>query len=61
MPRIARVLLSVTDKTGIVDFARSLAATHSVGGSIYDWNSMAPATRQAMTRAFDRRDEERKK
>src|SRR6267154_6042141 len=26
MPKIARVLISVTDKTGIIDFARSLSA-----------------------------------
>src|SRR5579862_4224055 len=37
MPKIARVLISVTDKSGIVDFARQLLAFHveliSTGGT----------------------------
>lgn len=33
-------------------FARSLADTSSVGGSIYDWNSMTPATRAAVAELF---------
>jgi hypothetical protein len=33
-------------------FARSLAATGAVGGSIYDWNAMAAKTRDAVTKLF---------
>jgi glutamate dehydrogenase/leucine dehydrogenase len=33
-------------------FAASLVATHSVGGSIYDWVSMTPASRDAIAAAF---------
>jgi hypothetical protein len=33
-------------------FARSLVDTSAVGGSIYDWNSMTPATRAAVAELF---------
>ncbi len=33
-------------------FGRSLVATGSIGGSIYDWNSMKPALRNAQTTLF---------
>jgi hypothetical protein len=33
-------------------FARSLIDDQAVGGSIYDWNSMTPATRAAMAAEF---------
>jgi hypothetical protein len=36
----------------IGDFARSLAATESIGGSVYDWNTLAGPGREAMTEAF---------
>lgn len=42
----------VATQDELVNFARSLAATGAVGGSIYDWNAMTPATRDAVTRLF---------
>lgn len=33
-------------------FAQSLADDGAIGGSIYDWNSMTPATRALVTEAF---------
>lgn len=33
-------------------FARSLVDTDAVGGSIYDWNTLGPDGRAAMTAAF---------
>jgi hypothetical protein len=33
-------------------FAQSLADDRAVGGSIYDWNSMTPATRAALGTRF---------
>jgi len=36
----------------LTNFARSLVATGAVGGSIYDWNAMTPATRDEVTHLF---------
>jgi hypothetical protein len=33
-------------------FARSLTATRSIGGSIYDWGSMTAATRAELAQRF---------
>ncbi|MGI8662984.1 MAG: hypothetical protein ACR2LQ_07205 [Acidimicrobiales bacterium] len=35
-------------------FARSLVATQSIGGSIYDWASMTPAARDELAKLFAR-------
>src|SRR5262245_65560682 len=43
MAKIARVLLSVTDKTGIVDFARSL---HSMGAELISTGGTARLIRE---------------
>src|SRR3954451_4518345 len=44
MPKIARVLLSVTDKTGIIDFARSL---HALGAELISTGGTARMIRDA--------------
>jgi hypothetical protein len=42
--------LATTDE--LARFAQSLVDDHAVGGSIYDWNSMTPATRVALAQLF---------
>jgi hypothetical protein len=42
--------LATTDELG--RFAQSLVDDHAAGGSIYDWNAMPPATRDALSAEF---------